>query len=43
MIKQKIISGAVILVLGIGMLFFNQTESIAPFIIGFGVGLIASD
>ena len=34
--------GTSLLMLGIGMLFLNQTKTTAPFLIGFGVGLASA-
>lgn len=34
---RQLITGSTLLVLGIAMLFFQQTHNIGPFLIGFGI------
>lgn len=40
-LSEPVGMGAAMLATGIGMLFFDETRSLAPFLVGFGAALVA--
>lgn len=39
---KMLIVGAILLILGVGLEFFPETRTIAPLLIGFGVGVLGN-